>query len=965
MDSRKYVVLVKNKNRTKEIKDCTFKNNIYSVTFQNSKQLYLYNTNQVKYYQVDKKTSISPASIVVTYDKAYKTGKILSLTEVNTGEKAEMFIGDTKEYMSHFDCLEPTEIITDLSDKIVRCNGTIFASIKMIYVYKYYYKVVFKAGLSKIYEKSTLTISHLNNDLPVFSYFKTLADDFKKSSPIHSYLLDIYSNMLIDDSSIFYNYLTQPEVVETKNNIQLFYPFNFNLSQAKAVENVFNYNISAIEAPTGTGKTHTILNIIINAIVNDKTIAVVSQNNEWLAKIQNILEDYDLGFLVALLNNSQNTEYFFEHQPVLPDMVSWQRTIKEKQTLKKELKTLENNMKYCLKYKNQLAQKKQELTALETEYEYFKQTFEEQDINLKNFSLLNLNQLNHLLADIYAGASKGHLSIFYEIELIWKYDFFHFKTLHTNPKQIELSIQKYIYIKKISALQEDIHDLQQKIQNQNFEHIEEMYLEKSMELFKSYLCNRYDGLKNTSFLLENYKNNFYTFMKKHPVILSTPYSLQADIKEHYIFDYIILDDACQMDLLTAGVPMACAKNAVIIGDSQKLGPIVDKSLSNRATKLAEDKKLNPSYNAVTNNILASAKKLYTDLPVTLLCEHYLSNPKIVGFCNEFFYDNQLIIHTDEAMSEQPMLLLESPFSNKDNASYDKIENYLQLAPYLNLEQESPDDILLLTPFMGDYESGLDGMEHNTLKDLISPFKAVEKDIVVLSTILAEKSRNDNILKDLIENSNLINDAVSKAINRFILVSDGQMKNKASSKLTLLKEYINYQTFSDVSSKSDIKPVFPLLLSDFSDTLLKIFVNKLKKNTELTEDKLAHNVIKRVLETPAYSVFDWTFGLSLDNIIRNTDLLMEEEKAFITNSYFESYFVIYRKSNKMPILIIDVDGYSYHVSSKETGRRNNSNNFKINIFNKYHIPYLRWNNRGNGDELALINTLDKIKNVNNF
>ena len=135
MDSRKYVILIKNKNRTKDVKNCSFKNSVYSITFHNSKQLYLYNTYQVKYYQIDEKNSISPDSIVVTYDKAYKDGKILSLTEVNTGEKSQMFIGETKEYMDHFNCLKPMSVISDLSDKIIRCNGTIFASIKMIYVY--------------------------------------------------------------------------------------------------------------------------------------------------------------------------------------------------------------------------------------------------------------------------------------------------------------------------------------------------------------------------------------------------------------------------------------------------------------------------------------------------------------------------------------------------------------------------------------------------------------------------------------------------------------------------------------------------------------------------------------------------------------------------------------------------------------------------------------------------------------
>ena len=71
---------------------------------------------------------------------------------------------------------------------------------------------------------------------------------------------------------------------------------------------------------------------------------------------------------------------------------------------------------------------------------------------------------------------------------------------------IRAEYRKKVYsTRQIAGHRQDSVKRQQKIQNQNFEHIEEMYLEKSMELFKSYLCNRYDGLKNTSFLLENYR----------------------------------------------------------------------------------------------------------------------------------------------------------------------------------------------------------------------------------------------------------------------------------------------------------------------------------------------------------------------------------------------------------------------------------------------------------------------------
>ena len=46
-----------------------------------------------------------------------------------------------------------------------------------------------------------------------------------------------------------------------------------------AVEMAITNKISVIKGPPGTGKTQTILNIIATAIINNKTVAVVSNNN--------------------------------------------------------------------------------------------------------------------------------------------------------------------------------------------------------------------------------------------------------------------------------------------------------------------------------------------------------------------------------------------------------------------------------------------------------------------------------------------------------------------------------------------------------------------------------------------------------------------------------------------------------------------------------------------------------------
>lgn len=67
-------------------------------------------------------------------------------------------------------------------------------------------------------------------------------------------------------------------------------PFISNQSQKKAVSNALEYDISVIQGPPGTGKTQTILNIICNAIIEDKKVLVVSNNN---SAIDNVAEKLD------------------------------------------------------------------------------------------------------------------------------------------------------------------------------------------------------------------------------------------------------------------------------------------------------------------------------------------------------------------------------------------------------------------------------------------------------------------------------------------------------------------------------------------------------------------------------------------------------------------------------------------------------------------------------------------------
>ena len=84
-------------------------------------------------------------------------------------------------------------------------------------------------------------------------------------------------------------------IIKTEWTASLIFPFSTNVSQQIAVFNALQHNFSAIQGPPGTGKTQTILNIIANIILNNKTVAVVSGNNEATRNVEEKLLENGFG----------------------------------------------------------------------------------------------------------------------------------------------------------------------------------------------------------------------------------------------------------------------------------------------------------------------------------------------------------------------------------------------------------------------------------------------------------------------------------------------------------------------------------------------------------------------------------------------------------------------------------------------------------------------------------------------
>ena len=98
---------------------------------------------------------------------------------------------------------------------------------------------------------------------------------------------------------------------------------------------------------------------------------------------------------------------------------------------------------------------------------------------------------------------------------------------------------------------------------------------QSMVLLKDKLARKYEGNSSRRiFSEEDLWKESSEFLKEYPVILSTTFSSRSSLNSDVVYDYLIMDEASQVDIATGTLSLSCAKNAVIVGDTRQLPNIV-------------------------------------------------------------------------------------------------------------------------------------------------------------------------------------------------------------------------------------------------------------------------------------------------------------------------------------------------------------------------------------------------------
>lgn len=702
---------------------------------------------------------------------------------------------------------------------------------------------------------------------------------------------------------------------------QVYYAFDCNLSQKKAVEAALTHQVSVIQGPPGTGKTQTILNIIANLLIAGKTVLVVSNNNSAVNNVAEKLEHKGLGFIVAKLGSVEKKEEFVAGQQPLPDMSSWH--IDASSSVKQWVKDALNNVSQGFSAQLRQAELRAEYDALLKEATY-NEKLATNSIDCDWLYSKSSSKIMELLGYYQIRQSKQIPSVFFRIKWALKLGLPMFSFLQTDVSDVIASLENAYYIVRKAEIEKELQSVESTLQSVDIKENLRQLGAYSLQILKNEIAEHYRADTRTAFTIKNIKAKTEDLLREYPVVLSTTYSAKSCISKDMVFDYVIMDEASQVDIKTGALALSCAMNAVIVGDDKQLPNVVsqEEALALQAIQLTY--KVDDRYNEVTHSFLQSCVEVFKDIPVTLLREHYRCHPKIIEFCNQHFYNGELVAMTDDNGEDNVLQVVQTVEGNHARGHFNQREIDVIVQEVLPQCADSG-SVGIITP----YRQQADEINKALGKDIASTvhkYQGRECDTIIMSMV-------DNKPTEFSDDPNLLNVAISRAKTHLYVVTNSNEMPKESN-LAQLIDYVRYNNFE--VRQSEVSSVFDLLYKQYTSQRLDSLANKPVVSDYISEN-LFYNTLMEAITALGLVHIDVLCHYPVVRFISDWSLLTEEEKAFASNRLSHVDFLVYNSLTKRPLLVIEVDGWYYH---KRQGGQVTRDALKDKLLAKFGLPLHR-------------------------
>jgi hypothetical protein len=663
----------------------------------------------------------SKGKFVVAYRKLMfdPVGKTLSIGST-TNFNSNFFIGDTKYSLSYYTDLSPIDFEKSYREDAI---GTI-----KLLTYN------FRSG----------ELPNTRPDIVVLGY---------KQIDISNIYDEINSEKTKDEHQIpLKAFFQNSSILDRKNRKEpqlVLYDNNVNIDQLRTIYNSIKYPVTYVQGPPGTGKTQTILNIVVNCLVNNKTLLITSNNNTPIDGIKDKLSlgkygDKEILFPIIRLGNRKlvgealkRIKFLYEYEtkevPKEELLASLKEKLKEKnygllEKLKKyeDRIDLEHNLKFIsgllsIGSNRLLDQEKKKL-----------------EDRLDQIPVITNDIVNEILKD-----DKD-----YQL-----HQFCYFESLK--------------HIKRLKN--KDFSDLAGilNIQDEN----------EQIKDFNNWIAD---------------DKNLEKFIKVFPIILTTNISSRK-LGKKFKFDLLTMDEAGQCDIATSLIPISKCSNMVLIGDTYQLKPIVIFE-EKKHRQLMKQFVIDERYDYYNNSILSVYKSIDNISRDILLSYHYRCGRKIIDYSNMRFYENRLNLSEVKIPGTVKLLDVNNVNQLQRNS---QIEEAKEIVNYI--KENNLSDVFIITPFRNqEYVINHYLNEAKEKKEIyetvscgtIHKVQGQENKTIIISTAISKRTSSKTY--DWIKNnSQLINVGVTRAKENLIIVTDRKAIDIISKKNDDLFALIDY------------------------------------------------------------------------------------------------------------------------------------------------------------------------------
>ena len=748
----------------------------------------------------------------------------------------------------------------------------------------------------------------------------------------------------VDPRSAFGSYLSGTPVTPVEFAGEPLFPFRCNRSQRLAVEKALGHSVSVIEGPPGTGKTETILNLVASIVGSGAaTVAVVSAQNAAVDNVREKLISHGFGHMIANLGNKERRRDFFASQDVRAADVERFLSHEHERVAPQYLADTAARLRRAQAGVLQRARLQMDIDAYAVERRHFDEHVSRGLPGLGDLPLLRRSsrRIIDFLVETQSDLGAAPAGLLRRLHRYFRYG--SLQGLDPGDVDTVLRLQRAFYDKRVAELRLEISAIESGLEQKDFENLVAEYRDLCRQELSAVLADRYRGSPREIYDFDRYRYGatFDRFMTDYPVLLSSCQSLQGSLQEGFLLDYLIIDEASQVDLLNAGLAMSSARNLVVVGDPRQLEPVRQRLPAMAAPA--------PAYDQARHSILTSLAALHgDDLPVTLLNEHYRCHPTIIGFCNKAFYDGALVPHTIGASEDSMTVVTTSPGNHMRRHREGGRSNQREI-DVIALEvtrQEcadvSPADIAVTTPYNLQVRKAVEALGEGAETSTIHKFQGREKRVVILTTVLDDSWRGRTGLP-FVDDPKMINVAVSRAVERFILVTNHEQM-PASRYLRDLIGYIRYHRGEKAVRGSGVVSIFDLLYRSYDESLRGLSERRRGLLRYPSED-IAWTVIQDVLAAAPHAHLTAVHQVLLRNLLPDLNGLTQEQQRYVRNRASVD-FVVYNRISNQPWLVIEVDGFAYH---EDDPRQRERDRLKDDILRHYRMPLLRLPTTGSGEQ----------------